>query len=1417
MRKIAKYLFAMLLCFFCFTAFIACGELEIDSATIKEGTMDLTIEQGGSLDTSNAKLVIKYKDGTTKEVPTNELEFDKSGVNTEEVGDHTLKVKYDGKEFEITVKVTQKVTVTGLVNKNGTVILVKGGTVDTSTIALRVNFSNGTYQDIENTAVTFDTTTVNTNNLGLQNLKVTYEGVDYNIPVYVQEDTSVESANIKTGTMSLSIFAGQTFNDSNAVLVLYLKNGTQREISRNDLAFDYSNVNQNQAGTYAVKVRYGSEEYTINVTVTAVSVSSVTNKLGVIRIAQNGTIDKSTITLVVAYNNGSSNEIQGNSNEVTIDLTTVNTATLGAQSLKVTYDGVDYTIPVEVVADDTISAYDIKTGTMSKQIYETETFDDSDAVLVLEYKDGRQNLEVPRNQLTFDYSGVNTNVAGSYTLKVSYDGDVYNISVTVLDLIETEVVNKTGTIVVTQHTAFNTSGVVLVINYNNGDSIEVQNADLLFDTTCIDTSVLGNQTLKVGYGGKTYNLPVSIVKDTRVKNVALKNGSVDLTIFVGQTVDISNAAIIVTYQNNTTEEIPASQLTFDLTAVNNQVAGSYPIAVTYNSVQYPAVASVVVSNVLIENAYIKAGTMKTEINQGESLNLTGAVLVLEYSDGSSTEIPTAELQFDTSAINTLAAGTQILKVTYGGEEYDIKIEVNAIQVTSFSSAVKTNYATNSSANVDKQLEFAELNKIYLVGDDNAMDWQIKAAGITEDAQILEDLKQVETNITIKRFVGGSQEYETLDADGKANSVDYIDSIDRYNQLVDFSENAVGETFIVKIELVHYSEGMFNAQNPPYIEHEIQVVDGYNVYDAYGLSLYDNANNDVDEDYVAFAGTQKWSDLKAEWEDAGLVEEGFAELSPNALVLHNDIEITKNVIPNKNFYKKTAENATLFAQKQAKTNEELDGSFIDDRHHAIYVRMVDDEDNFNLYGNYFNINASKLTRSVVDDDGNGIINTEDNSNESYITMHMPLFRATGGEYNASDGTWTSHSSLSNSKGSVKFQDLSIVGNGQRGADALYSGGVILLKALSCNFTAENTIHKDFHIGYFTEYGRDYTMIDIAADTALTEDHINTIKSAIGTATIAGLNLTVGATLTAENITAINTEIAQNGNAGLNNHFKFINNKAYNDYNTFMYVWGSPNVYIEGGEMVSCGGPAIIADHVNNGYLTWDQEASLTNNGANGSPSYINVVGTKIENKVFGTEPWFNTYNATGTFSTIKNADELFNNGLKQLGQALSQQFSTTINYPTKTFLTTNTDSNVPGFINMIFLYKYGAKELPTSGAIIRGYFRQFDTIEDYNAYYSTGKLADGSNYYGFESNGIVSLTSKGSYSATGEQGRFESQSNGAAAAMVNDPSPMANPATITPSPTSQTDFNYGAGDYANVYLCNGFGAVFQLFDYTAPEA
>ena len=1107
MRKLAKYLFAMLLCFFCFTAFIACGELEIDSATIKEGTMDLTLEQGDSLDTSSAKLVIKYKNGETKEVPNSELEFDKSGVNTNEVGEHTLKVKYDGKEYDIKVTVTQKVVVTGVVNKNNTVLVTRGDDIDTTNIALRVNFSNGTYQDIANTAVTFDMTSVNTDNLGLQQLKLTYQGVEYQIPVLVLEDDSIQGVEFKAGTIDLAIFKGETLVTTNAVLVVSYKNGTSREIQ-------------------------------------------------------------------------------------------------------------------------------------------------------------------------------------------------------------------------------------------------------------------------------------------------------------------------------------ANELTFNTTNLNNQVAGSYQITVTYEGVPYPF--TVVVSDVQIVGSHIKPGTMKTEINQGESLDLTGAILVLEYNDGNEVEVPTNQLEFDASQINTLAAGTQTLVATYNGEEYEISITVNPIKVTAFASDVKINHAQNTAEKVaeDKQIEFIDRGNAYLVGDDNAMDWQIKAAGITEDAQILENLEQVETNITIKRVVGGSQEDELLNSDGIANSIDYIDSIDRFNAKVDFSENAVGETFIVKVELVHYESSMFNAQNPPYFEHTIKVVDGYNVYDAYGLSLYDNANNDVDEDYVAFAGTQKWSDLKAEWEDAGLVEEGFAELSPNALVLHNDIEITKNVIPNKNFYKKTAENATLFAQKQAKTNEELDGSFIDDRHHAIYVRMVDDEDNFNLYGNYFNINASKLTRSVVDDDGNGIINTEDNSNESYITMHMPLFRATGGEYNALDGTWTSHSSLSNSKGSVKFQDLSIVGNGQRGADALYSGGIILLKALSCNFTAENTIHKDFHIGYFTEYGRDYTMIDIAADTVLTQDHINTIKSAIGTATIAGLNLTVGATLTAENITAINTEIAQNGNAGLNNHFRFINNKAYNDYNTFMYVWGSPNVYIEGGEMVSCGGPAIIADHVSDGYSEWDQEASLTNNGANGSPSYINVVGTKIENKVFGTEPWFNTYSATSTFLTIKDADALFNSGLKALGEALSQQFGTTINYPTKTFLTTNTESNVPGFINMIFLYKYGAKELPTSGAVIRGYFRQFDTIEDYNAYYSTGKLANGSNYYGFESNGTVSLTSKmnaggqnidwstgqiTTCTPSGEQGRFESQSNGAAAAMVNNPNPMANPATITPSQTSQTDFNYGAGDYANIYLCNGFGAVFQLFDYTAPEA
>ena len=135
------------------------------------------------------------------------------------------------------------------------------------------------------------------------------------------------------------------------------------------------------------------------------------------------------------------------------------------------------------------------------------------------------------------------------------------------------------------------------------------------------------------------------------------------------------------------------------------------------------------------------------------------------------------------------------------------------------------------------------------------------------------------------------------------------------------------------------------------------------------------------------------------------------------------------------------------------------------------------------------------------------------------------------------------------------------------------------------------------------------------------------------------------------------------------------------------------------------------------------------------------------------------------------------------------------------------------MNMMFVFKNSGEVSFTEDACLtRGYARVFNTVEDYESYYTTGKLADGSTYYGYDR--TMAYDSSNKYYYTGkaarenlaaaisqkEFGRLEASTSGDCLSIVTKPTP--------------TGPNFANGEYLNLYLSNGFGVMMQLYDANA---
>lgn len=93
------------------------------------------------------------------------------------------------------------------------------------------------------------------------------------------------------------------------------------------------------------------------------------------------------------------------------------------------------------------------------------------------------------------------------------------------------------------------------------------------------------------------------------------------------------------------------------------------------------------------------------------------------------------------------------------------------------------------------------------------------------------------------------------------------------------------------------------------------------------------------------------------------------------------------------------------------------------------------------------------------------------------------------------------------------------------------------------------------------------------------------------------------------------------------------KCFNNYNSFLYNWGSTMVCNDS-LFRSCGGPVVIQDHINTN--DYEDDSGLITFGKISTTNFNNCT---IENYVVGSEAWFQQFNATAVVPDIKSMSDL----------------------------------------------------------------------------------------------------------------------------------------------------------------------------------
>lgn len=475
----------------------------------------------------------------------------------------------------------------------------------------------------------------------------------------------------------------------------------------------------------------------------------------------------------------------------------------------------------------------------------------------------------------------------------------------------------------------------------------------------------------------------------------------------------------------------------------------------------PAVADVANNSEVNPTAVAKFGTPKFEYKLADALDDS-------YTETKPTQIGHYTLKVFVEQTENYSA---IEPQTINFKIYDAR------QVTGFYSSLLSERAKN----VDN---FVEKNNVLVAGSQNKFDLQILGeCGVDTTTEI-------DTEILVELFDESTNTYKKIE-----NLDEYVTITNIQNHL-QFKPAANGKTFKITAKASNPADGLNN------LVYEVKVVDGYNVYKADELSVIVNAYNHDGE-----KTENGWRAFKQ--------ERNLADVQANAVVLQNNIVINNENIPSYYFWSQ-AEVDKFTSDIKALTNQSIVGSLKDGFGLYVYERAINPGDNFEFYGNYFNIDYSNLAKMVLSREAsydgsvsssNGVkYYSDDNDKNTQITTHTSLFRFAGTTKNSS----------------LLIKDLSVFGNGRRSADTRESGGAMLVKIEGLTSVAENNSYSNCYMGFM-----------------YTSSQKPTVEE------------------------------------GLTN--KLINTKGYNSYNSLLYMWGVKDLLIEGGEFVGAGGPVMIVDH------------------------------------------------------------------------------------------------------------------------------------------------------------------------------------------------------------------------------------------------
>ena len=482
-------------------------------------------------------------------------------------------------------------------------------------------------------------------------------------------------------------------------------------------------------------------------------------------------------------------------------------------------------------------------------------------------------------------------------------------------------------------------------------------------------------------------------------------------------------------------------------------------------------------------------SIATEYYVGDTVSFDGIKIKAKFNDGSEEELKLSDVKVllnDEDITSNLSKitetkGDKAVVISYENQKATITIKVTERPVTPGPgepsepetvgeilgyglSASYSGYETQTKEAGTLAYGEQGFEAQFTTGDENAKDFVVGDDNVFRFIPRLryEDYSDAELKLasTFASVTTIKYENETLETkDGtETNTVEYyLDDVLMVTAYTlkneyQFTQNAIGKQFELSVLPVddYFDWGITKSA----VTITVNVVDGYNIYNAYQLAVIDNSQS-------------QWNDIKETYSLTGI--------DPKSVVFQNDIIVTTADIPAAFTYTLDKEVKYLDRNDQIVIGS---STFLYDGV-DIVRRDVYDGTSLDIYGNYFTLDLQQLPlvssfSNEKEPEGYGF----DGSNTTFFAFR---------------GNYTNSANF----GLVSFNDLAVSGNANidplknhadnssnpdEAGNPVYCGGIVLAKTSYIGATYDNfNVHKTFipffpdDVSYYTDQVQEYSIV------------------------------------------------------------------------------------------------------------------------------------------------------------------------------------------------------------------------------------------------------------------------------------------------------------------------------------------------------